>query len=223
MAQRNRAGSHVPRFGNWDPNDHAPYTKVFESARAGRGGRLINPNDPSENPEAFGAFPPPPATVAPKSPHRQEQHQHQQDNPTDPARRSRTEQRIGSREDGEFKKYMESPARYRQSPAMVGRTPSSSSDSNRRYNGSDIHRSPLHPQAKIPERNAPALPKFGDWDPKDPSSGEGFTTIFNNARNERQPGRIQQDSAPDHQQQGYGRGGGHPGRKQQSNWFCCFG
>ncbi|EFJ15079.1 hypothetical protein SELMODRAFT_119367, partial [Selaginella moellendorffii] len=96
------------------------------------------------------------------------------------------------------------------------------------------------------ERNAPALPKFGDWDPKDPSSGEGFTTIFNNARNERQPGRIQQDSAPDHQQQGYGRGGGHPGRKQQvsprdsigkkrnsltvsilssfqSNWFCCFG
>ena len=44
--------SHVPKFGNWD-NDNVPYTAYFESARRERGGIMINPNDPMENPEAF--------------------------------------------------------------------------------------------------------------------------------------------------------------------------
>lgn len=32
------------------------------------------------------------------------------------------------------------------------------------------------------------LPKFGDWDVNDPSSAEGFTVIFNKARNEKKTG-----------------------------------
>ncbi|MCO5556889.1 hypothetical protein L7F22_040306 [Adiantum nelumboides] len=32
------------------------------------------------------------------------------------------------------------------------------------------------------------LPKFGAWDEQDPSSGEGFTVIFNQARDERKTG-----------------------------------
>ncbi|KAK8323178.1 hypothetical protein V6Z12_A12G216000 [Gossypium hirsutum] len=30
-----------------------------------------------------------------------------------------------------------------------------------------------------------ALPKFGEWDLKDPATADGFTLIFNRARNEK--------------------------------------
>ncbi|KAL3510050.1 hypothetical protein ACH5RR_029451 [Cinchona calisaya] len=32
------------------------------------------------------------------------------------------------------------------------------------------------------------LPKFGEWDVNDPASAEGFTVIFNKARNEKRTG-----------------------------------
>ncbi|OMP01063.1 Pathogenic type III effector avirulence factor Avr cleavage site, partial [Corchorus capsularis] len=34
----------------------------------------------------------------------------------------------------------------------------------------------------------PPLPKFGEWDVNDPASAEGFTVIFNKARNEKRTG-----------------------------------
>ncbi|XP_047982725.1 protein NOI4-like isoform X2 [Salvia hispanica] len=37
------------------------------------------------------------------------------------------------------------------------------------------------------ERDLP-LPKFGEWDVNDPASAEGFTVIFNKARNEKRTG-----------------------------------
>lgn len=47
--------THVPKFGNWDANDHVPFTAVFDNARARKGGgKIINPNDPSESSNAFG-------------------------------------------------------------------------------------------------------------------------------------------------------------------------
>lgn len=39
------------------------------------------------------------------------------------------------------------------------------------------------------------LPKFGDWDVNDPASAEGFTVIFNKARNEKKTGGTS-DSPP---------------------------
>ncbi|KAJ0984400.1 hypothetical protein J5N97_002756 [Dioscorea zingiberensis] len=51
---------HVPKFGNWE-SDNVPYTTYFDNARKdkGAGGKMINPNDPEENPDAFvsGIFP----------------------------------------------------------------------------------------------------------------------------------------------------------------------
>ncbi|GMI72694.1 RPM1 interacting protein 4 [Hibiscus trionum] len=44
--------SHVPKFGDWD-NDDLPYTAYFENARKEKGGKIMNPNDPEDNPEAF--------------------------------------------------------------------------------------------------------------------------------------------------------------------------
>lgn len=52
MAQR---PTHVPKFGDWTIEQDTPYTTVFENARVGRGvgGKIINPNDPEENPTGF--------------------------------------------------------------------------------------------------------------------------------------------------------------------------
>lgn len=35
------------------------------------------------------------------------------------------------------------------------------------------------------EQDGKPLPKFGDWDVNDPASAEGFTVIFNKARDEK--------------------------------------
>jgi hypothetical protein len=38
------------------------------------------------------------------------------------------------------------------------------------------------------ENNGRPLPKFGEWDVNDPASAEGFTVIFNKARDEKKTG-----------------------------------
>ncbi|CAN6462800.1 unnamed protein product [Victoria cruziana] len=45
--------AHVPKFGNWESEESVPYTAYFEKARKDKstGGKMINPNDPLENPD----------------------------------------------------------------------------------------------------------------------------------------------------------------------------
>ncbi|KAG0489406.1 hypothetical protein HPP92_008217 [Vanilla planifolia] len=44
----------VPKFGNWENDRSVPYTQYFDKARKGKSStKLINPNDPLQNPEAF--------------------------------------------------------------------------------------------------------------------------------------------------------------------------
>ncbi|KAJ7945491.1 RPM1-interacting protein 4-like [Quillaja saponaria] len=38
--------------------------------------------------------------------------------------------------------------------------------------------------------NGRPLPKFGEWDVNDPASAEGFTVIFNKARDEKKTGAM---------------------------------
>lgn len=40
----------------------------------------------------------------------------------------------------------------------------------------------------ITQEKGRPLPKFGDWDVNDPASAEGFTVIFNKARDEKKTG-----------------------------------
>lgn len=50
MAQNAR----VPQFGKWENDGSVPYTQYFENARKGKNAtKLINPNDPLQNLEAF--------------------------------------------------------------------------------------------------------------------------------------------------------------------------
>ncbi|KAJ7543096.1 hypothetical protein O6H91_09G024800 [Diphasiastrum complanatum] len=87
------------------------------------------------------------------------------------------------------------------------------------------HRSSSSLVKTEPEKAA-SLPKFGDWNPNDLSAGQGFTMIFNNARNEKKIGGPVQipplqaaQSAPQ----------ANPGKininsqQTSSKWYCCFG
>ncbi|KAF5787363.1 putative RPM1-interacting protein 4/NOI4 [Helianthus annuus] len=62
------------------------------------------------------------------------------------------------------------------------------------------------------------LPKFGEWDVNDPASADGFTVIFNKARNEKKTGGGTADSPPKTDStQGAAASIGKP---QSKKWFC---
>jgi RPM1-interacting protein 4 len=96
--------SHVPKFGNWESEENVPYTAFFDKARKGRtGGKMINPNDPEENPDilpndsASAQGPTSRARAEPEEPIRQG------------AGRSADERRT-SREDDDLRQFTDSPA-----------------------------------------------------------------------------------------------------------------
>ncbi|MED6205333.1 Protein noi4 [Stylosanthes scabra] len=64
------------------------------------------------------------------------------------------------------------------------------------------------------EEGGRALPKFGEWDVNDPASAEGFTVIFNKARNEKKGAAAPASKPPHHVVLG----------KPHSNkkWLCCI-
>ncbi|KAK3132468.1 hypothetical protein QOZ80_6AG0522240 [Eleusine coracana subsp. coracana] len=71
------------------------------------------------------------------------------------------------------------------------------------------------------EKGSP-LPKFGEWDVNDPASAEGFTVIFNKARDEKKTGANptgQHVPVKSEQQQS---GQGFHATDNSKKWFCCF-
>ncbi|XP_059661269.1 protein NOI4-like [Cornus florida] len=68
------------------------------------------------------------------------------------------------------------------------------------------------------EKDRP-LPKFGEWDVNDPASAEGFTVIFNKARNEKKTGGKPESPAKDDSAFKHGANLGKP---QSKKWFCCM-
>ncbi|CAA7397889.1 unnamed protein product [Spirodela intermedia] len=66
------------------------------------------------------------------------------------------------------------------------------------------------------------LPKFGEWDVNDPASAEGFTMIFNKARDEKKTGgNAQGTESPGKEDRSYKQGGSYPS-KPAKKWFCCI-
>eukprot|EP00249_Psilotum_nudum_P015395 c25306_g1_i1 orf=591-1463(-) len=280
--------THVPRFGNWDANDHVPYTAVFESARAGRGQKIINPNDPSEYPEALSDSnakkdgPPaqPPVRNMDNNAHvvndmsRKEDREYQSRMqaggrtqrseapvsrmPAEPmAHRVQGETRSNNRtvpssrksslggglienvnsEYGLGENKLADQSRS-QSPVYKGRLgnkPGSASPAwERRVSAEGTTafapatpgRSRLRPKGdETPDRGSP-LPPFGAWDDKDPSSGEGFTVIFNNAREGKKAGtpvRIPPLYSDSPKYADYTEPHKQPSAQHKpSIWRCCF-
>ncbi|GFP84893.1 rpm1-interacting protein 4, partial [Phtheirospermum japonicum] len=64
-----------------------------------------------------------------------------------------------------------------------------------------------------------ALPKFGEWDVNDPASADGFTVIFNKARNEKcTAGKP--ESPPKHNKSIYDNDTNK--HVSSTKWFCCM-
>lgn len=161
--------SHVPKFGNWESDDNVPYTAYFDKARKGRPGtKIINPNDPEENPDLYidnsSSDLQPPAKPRVDS----------EDSSEKGSVRS-THELHKSREDGDPKHFIDSPARpynagNRSGNDSTNRHGVGSADNRRRPSrqstGSEysIERSPLHRQAKVPGRDSPSWEGKNSYD-----------------------------------------------------------
>ncbi|GJN04062.1 hypothetical protein PR202_ga21573 [Eleusine coracana subsp. coracana] len=224
--QQKQNKSHVPKFGNWEKEGNVPYTLYFENARKGKGGKMINPNDPAENPEAFSS-----SSVAAPSPNRSSEGggrstpppQHQSPNPyarEPPPRRGRASGGGGggySVEQSPVHPYSNKAAGDYSSESAAGYgLVANSVDRSRGKSGGGGSRG-----NETPTRGS-AVPKFGDWD-SNPASADGYTHIFNKVREEKQTqaGR----SAGHGKDAGRGNGGKHHGDDGyvSSSKFSCFG
>lgn len=253
----------MPKFGNWESEDNVPYTVYFEKARKGRGGKMINPNDPQENPDAFSKMPPSYPAPAPPPPRTKAQAEEPMGHG---AARTTRDQRRMSREDGNHRQFAESPARTDNTSRRTSGDHSSqqhyghgsnSGRPSRPSAGSEhsFEKSPLHPhyQAKLrgpgggsparegknsydsshgtptrsrmkpvtradgsPDRGA-AVPRFGEWDEKNPQSADNFTHIFNQVREERHTGSSNAPGAKFESPYHNARQ-----RSDDSNKGCCF-
>ncbi|XP_062190899.1 RPM1-interacting protein 4-like isoform X2 [Phragmites australis] len=233
MAQQKQA--HVPKFGNWDNDGNVPYTVYFENARKGKGagGKMINPNDPAENPEAF--------SVAAPSPNRSEG--------GSAAAPPRHERRPSDAPPLSPNPYAGSP--YHRHAGGEPPRRGSGGGGGRTGGGYSVEQSPLHPYShsskadysenggyglvansversrakggsrgnETPTRGS-AVPRFGDWD-SNPASADGYTHIFNQVREEKQsqagkPAAFDKDAAR-------GNGAKQHDDGYASSKFSCFG
>ncbi|NP_001351607.1 RPM1-interacting protein 4-like [Glycine max] len=68
------------------------------------------------------------------------------------------------------------------------------------------------------QENGRPLPKFGEWDVNNPASAEGFTVIFNKARDEEKTNTATpRRSDPVFKNENYNT----PQYSGKRKWFCC--
>jgi len=143
--------SHVPKFGNWEGEDDVPYTVYFDKARKSRpGSKMINPNDPEENPDlalqnssSDDVIPPKPRVSS----------ENQSEKGTVRLTHNDLQK---NKEEGDVKHSVNSPARpggHGVGSADSRRRPSRQSTASSEYSA---ERSPLHRQAKTPGRDSPS-------------------------------------------------------------------
>nr|XP_043628693.1 protein NOI4-like [Erigeron canadensis] len=70
------------------------------------------------------------------------------------------------------------------------------------------------------EEKGRPLPKFGDWDVNDPASAEGFTVIFNKARDEKKTGGN--TDSPSNVDPGLKHTGAPVKKTPAKKWCCCM-
>ncbi|KDP26362.1 hypothetical protein JCGZ_17520 [Jatropha curcas] len=202
MAQR----THVPKFGNWESEENVPYTAYFEKARKGRGGgKMINPNDPQENPDLgsdYGApthEPPSGGGVV-------------AEDPTGQGAVRRAHERQRSREDGDLRRFTDSPARHdnlnrrgsnEPVPQRYGGRGVSYGETNKRTGRSSqsigsensMEQSPLHQKAKISGRGS-GFPSPA-WEGKGSSYDSSHGTPGRYDSSHGTPGRSRLKPKPD--------------------------
>ncbi|XP_031126145.1 RPM1-interacting protein 4-like [Ipomoea triloba] len=164
------AASHVPKFGNWD-GDNVPYTACFDNARRDKaaGGKMINPNDPEENPDAFGF-------MSPEKQARDGYHRSAEKSMS-PSEESFADSKSGSGHSAKGHRRKRSEVKKNGSSNSFISAASPKTPRNGRSN----------PYDDLSYRSATSVPKFGAWDEIDPkSSGEGYTMLFSKVKEEKQ-------------------------------------
>uniref|UniRef100_A0A7N0VJH7 RIN4 pathogenic type III effector avirulence factor Avr cleavage site domain-containing protein n=1 Tax=Kalanchoe fedtschenkoi TaxID=63787 RepID=A0A7N0VJH7_KALFE len=64
------------------------------------------------------------------------------------------------------------------------------------------------------------VPKFGEWDVNDPRTAEGFTMIFNRARDEKKSNGSESRNSASHRDSGKNGKQSDKGSLKKK-WFCC--
>ncbi|KAI3456487.1 hypothetical protein Pfo_013150 [Paulownia fortunei] len=175
------ARSHVPKFGNWE-GDNVPYTACFENARKEKvGGIRINPNDPEQNPEAFSIGEPRGGSSTNNQVALQK-YVHQRN--TCDQQKSASHKTVASGSSSD-----KSPSDNSVTSFLKPNHRRKKSDRNK-YS-SDSRNPPSPGPNKLNHADdfsfrSVSVPKFGQWDEKDPRSAEGFTVIFNKVKEEKQ-------------------------------------
>ncbi|XP_047940720.1 RPM1-interacting protein 4-like isoform X2 [Salvia hispanica] len=158
--------ANVPKFGNWENEQNdVSYTVYFDGARKNKGGKMINPNDPEENPEMFVHLEPSSlvATTPPSPP---------------PKSRARLEKPFGRRtirpapeqRDGDVRKFNTSSGKNESNYVGhgSGQRYSSSTRPSTASSESSFEHSPLHPRAMRRGSESPT------WEgSRSPDSGHG--------------------------------------------------
>ncbi|KAL8201722.1 hypothetical protein R6Q57_010869 [Mikania cordata] len=102
--------------------------------------------------------------------------------------------------------------------ARAGNMGSVSSESNYGAGSSTPGRTRLGQVTRGDENadDGPAIPKFGGWDDNDPTSGEGYTEVFNKVRQDKHAGGGRSPIITTDNANFYGQ------RNEKSKGFCCF-
>ncbi|KAE8724395.1 hypothetical protein F3Y22_tig00010533pilonHSYRG00291 [Hibiscus syriacus] len=201
-------GSHVPKFGDWD-NDDLSYTAYFENARKEKDGKIMNPNDPEENPKAFMK-----ATRKSDSVDKHRPNAGKIMNPNDPEENpeafmymrrgleinqdcqhavesSKSEHKKNAR-----RQRKKGPESVEENSSGSVRTLTHSNHHRRTSSGPKIGPSgegsfsaavsgQSQRNYEYKHHRTASVPKFGEWDEADPTSGAGFTVIFNKVKEQK--------------------------------------
>ncbi|XP_022714617.1 RPM1-interacting protein 4-like [Durio zibethinus] len=200
--------SHVPKIGDWD-NHNLPYTTYFENARKENGAIRMNINDSEENLEAFmymrGGhlesncdFEPVRVPLAADSNKSILADKNQPDGQSgqnatnrngsyDHQMSARSHRRMASESGSEKSNsdYSHLQSNYRGANSSQKKGPASGSS----FSSSvpiQSQRSSSNQFDGNKHQRTTSIPKFGEWDENDPTSGEGFTVIFNKVKQEKQ-------------------------------------
>lgn len=184
----------VPKFGDWASeggSQEIPYTICFDNARKGRSssGKIINPNDPQQNPNLFpyGATQrDEPRNLAPQG--------IRTTTTSQPDRKTRANDRPNSRsvtpstrtENGSKLSRPQNNHGYTPTPTYKNNAAAAAAD---HAKTSRVAVSPAPPFDSVRGNrgggNGIVLPKFGEWDAKNSAAGEGYTQVFNKVREEK--------------------------------------
>lgn len=233
------AHPNLPQFGDWNTAGNVPYTQCFDNIRKGKKERkILNPNDPQENPEAFQDDNIRWNQDPPRDPPRPQFHDdNKRANPTPPRTPQHDHPTRGQFAPPVRPQFAPEP-RQRQNP----------NDNPQRVDlKSEGNASPLRPKFQLPPgkdansavpprtpgrstmgpagagggRKA-AIPEFGGW-ANNPSEPVGYTMIFTKARDDRReekqaptPQIPIPPRTPEHQ---YNQGDMN---KSSKSWFSSF-